>query len=473
MHKNVVVNLLVHYICTEISSHVPPNQLTSCIAYIASAQVTCQMKDQYIKANSYGSSSKNIFSRILDLLTVRVPDTDYGPGAKYIADLVGACNGGALAVIIVCENHDIPVLDFREPSYRNKTIRDLVKLIRETPARCAIILDTRDNELMQKVCTRIANEHCDLRFKRVVFCLTDREPSSGTCLHIPGSTEDKMTMLLYHVPDHIQKQTESLECFRPLAEAMVDYTLFEPRVWMDVSVHGTLVDFLSSAQYQIARRVHSDPKGTDGYPSFEQEWRRSLATRLKATLPTPPVALCPSIHRVIPIGVSASDAMHAMEIAIPKDIKDPYVITVKTSAVDDQCGSIAITQPMQYTVVNVSCMINPGILVDFCRELQMGQKALAQEIHRLSQQVSMMGDKMAQMATRLPKPDNNDKTLAQPELECSKSGCTRVVTKRFRDGRRGRQCSDCVSSVARARIAQKKEEQEELEQLTKMEMSTQ
>ena len=99
--------------------------------------------------------------------------------------------------------------------------------------------------------------------------------------------------------------------------------------------------------------------------------------------------------------------------------------------------------------------------------------ATGAKVHQLSQQVSMMRDETAQMATRLPKPDNNDKTLAQPELECSKSGCTRVVTKRFHDGRRGKQCSDCKSFVARAQIATKKEKQEKLERTAKMEMSAQ
>ena len=73
---------------------------------------------------------------------------------------------------------------------------------------------------------------------------------------------------------------------------------------------------------------------------------------------------------MIPIGVSSSDAMQAMEVAIPKDIKDPYAITVQSHAVDDQCGTIAITQPMQHTVVNVTCVINPGILIDACREVR-------------------------------------------------------------------------------------------------------
>jgi hypothetical protein len=281
-----------------------------------------------------------------------------------------------------------------------------------------------------------------------------------------------MTMLLYHVPDRIQKEAESLECFRPLAEAMVDYMLFEPRVWMDVSLCGTLGDFLSTAQYQIVRRVCSDANVGENYPSFEREWRSSLATRLKGTLPTLPAALCPSIHRVIPIGVSSSDAMQAMKVAIPKDIQDPYAITVQSCAVDDQCGSIAITQPMQYTVVNVHCMINPGILIDVCRELRMGHKAVAQEVHLMGQQLSRMKQEMARMAARLPKPDNNDEGLAEPELECSKPGCIRTVTKRFRSGKRRKQCSECISYVAEAVLAAKKEK-EELEYISKMGMSAQ
>ena len=442
----------------EITSGVPPINF---VRY-KSAQVTCQMKDRYIKAVRYGSSRKNILSRISDLF-VREPDTDYGLGAHYLVDLVGEGIGGAQVVTIVCENYGIPVLDMR--NQREAPIRDIVRSILEkAPPRCAIILDIRDNVLMQKVRTRIANAQCDLQYRRVMFCLTDREPPSGNCIYIPGSTEDKMTMLLYHVPDHIQKEAGSPECFRPLAEAMVDYTLFEPRVWKDVSVCGTLSDFLSTAQYQIVRRVCSDPNVADTYPSFEREWRRSLATRLKGTLPTPPVALCPNIHRVIPIGVSSSDAIQAMEVAIPKDIPDPYAITVQSSAVDDQCGSIAITQPTQYTVVNVQCMINPRILIDVCRELRMGHKAVVQEVHLMGQQLSKMQQEMALMAARMPKPDNNDEGLVEPELECSKPGCIRTVTKRFRSGKRRKQCSDCISYVAEAVIAGTKE-QEELEQL--------
>jgi hypothetical protein len=412
-------------------------------------------------------------------LFVRDPDTDSGLGSHYLVDLVGEGIGGGQVVTIVCENHDIPIWDMRDQNQEG-SIRDIVtQILERTPPRCAIILDTRDNALMQKVRKRIANKHCDLRSRRVVFCLADREPPSGKCIHIPGSSDDKMTMLLYHVPDSIQKEAKSLECFRPLAETMVDYALFEPRVWKDVSLRGSLSDFLSTAQYQIVRRVCSDPIAAGNYPSFECEWRSSLATRLKGTLPTPPAALCPTIHRVIPIGVSSSDAMQAMEVAIPKDIQDPYAITVQSSAVDDQCGSIAITQPMQCTVVNVSCVINPGILIEVCRELRMGHKAVVREVHQLSviqeamsQQLFMMQKEMALMATRLAKPDNTDDRLAEPELECSKKGCTRSVTKRFRSGKRRKQCSECISFVAESVLAGQKDK-EELEQIAKMEMSAQ
>ena len=241
---------------------------------------------------------------------------------------------------------------------------------------------------------------------------------------------------------------------------MVDYALFEPRIWVDVCRSVTPSEFLFTAQFQIARRVRRDPNLGDDFPSFEMDWRRSLATRLKHALPTPPVALCPSIHRVIPVGVSSADAMLAMKVAVPKDIQDPYTITVQAPAVDDKCGSIAITQPMNYTVVNVICTINPGILVEVCRELRMGHKSVVEEVHKMSQQLSMMKTEMALMATRLPKPDKDDEKLAQPEMECSKRGCTRIVTKRFRSGKPHRQCSGCISYVREAGIIAKKDKED-------------
>jgi hypothetical protein len=264
---------------------------------------------------------------------------------------------------------------------------------------------------------------------------------------------------------------------------MTDYDLFEPHVWKRVHVEGTLQEFLSTALYQVVRRVRSDPAVDDGtYPTFEQDWRRLLAPRLRRNLSVVPDALCPSIHRVIPIGVSSSDALQAMAVAIPKNIQDPYAVTVQSCAVDDQCGSIAISQPMHYTVVNVNCMINPGILVDVCRELRTGHKAVVAEVHSVRKELSLMKsvmidtneatreqlsamkdkheeatqsnlqmqrqlssiqNKMATLVTRLTGNDDIACTMDTHDqlIICSKPGCDQVVTKRFRSGKAPRQCS--------------------------------
>ena len=163
-----------------------------------------------------------------------------------------------------------------------------------------------------------------------------------------------------------------------------------------------------------------------------------------------------------------------MKAAIPKDIQDPYAVTVKSCAIDDHCGSIAITQPMQYTVVNVNCMINPGILVDVCRELRSGHRAVVAEVHsvrmelslmksvmeekheemksvmqkkeetstqsmfQLQQQLSNIQHEMAKLVAQLTGQNNG---VTSPLIRCSKSGCNRVVVKRFRSGKAPRQCS--------------------------------
>jgi hypothetical protein len=282
--------------------------------------------------------------------------------------------------------------------------------------------------------------------------------------YVPGSIDDKMTMLLYYIPACIREQAvaPSFDDFRPLADAMVDYVLFEPRVWRDVCLDGTLEEFLSTAMYQIVCRVRKDPDLGDAYPAFEWDWRRSLATRLNHTLQTPPMALCPNIHRVIPIGVSSRDAMQAMQIAIPKDIKNPYAITVKTSAVDDRCGTIAITQPMRYTIVHINCVLDPDILVDVCRELRSGYRAVVSEVHALKNkhdetktqlcavqgQLAVIQTEMRMLVKTLMNTNVKDQGLdtTGPEpSRCSRTGCSHIVTKRFRSGKRQKQCVSCLT----------------------------
>jgi hypothetical protein len=342
------------------------------------------MRESYINASMYGTNGgeENIFKRTSSLF-VREPERSQGQGSHYIVDLVG--KGGKQLVSDVCDNHGIPIIDLSEHQ-NGDNIRDLVKWVLEkTPPRCAYIVDTRNNIFMQKVRTRIMNIHCDLNYRRVVFCLADHETISGNCIQVPGSIDDRLAVLIYHIPDCIQRQTGSLECFRPLAEAMVDYSLFWPINWQKVRVDGTPEEFISTAMYQIIRRVSTDdPAIAFEYPSFEVEWRSLLARRLHDILPKPPDSLCPTIHRVIPIGVSASDAMQAMTMAIPEDVKEPYTITTHSSAIDNQCGRIVIAQPMRYTVVNVNCMIDPKILVDVCRDLRIAHRDVVSKMHSVS-----------------------------------------------------------------------------------------
>jgi hypothetical protein len=413
------------------------------------------MRNQYIRTVSDGRGENSAFGQISSLFS-REPDSDFGAGSHYIMDLVGV--GGAKLVSVVCLNHDIPVVDMRNNrSHALRPIREIVKSILEaTPPRCAILLNTRENEqLGQKIRTRIMNMMCDLRYRRVIFCLTDQETGSTNSIQVPGTTEDKMQMILYHVPEQMQSLPGfTVDCLRQLAEAMDDCVLFEPRVWSRVTVDKSISEFLSTALYQVVRRVRSDPGiDTGAFPSFERDWRRGIASQLQRRLIPSPDALCPGIHRVIPIGVSSSDAIQAMEVAIPKNIQDPYAITVQSSAVDDQCGSIAITQPMRYTVVNVNCIINPGILVDVCRELRTGHKAVVAEVHTLNQKLSKMEDTQAELKDQLcvivqrlpvthvgPVVVEEDKELAT----CTKPRCRRIVTKRFRSGKLHRQCTACV-----------------------------
>ena len=304
-----------------------------------------------------------------------------------------------------------------------------------------------------------------------------------------------MVMLKYHIPAGIRSQAASFDCFRPLAVAMVNYDLFQPQVWKNVHVDGTLNQFLSTAMYQVVRRVRSDDRiEINAYPSFERTWRREIASRLRHDLVNPPDAVCPGIHRVIPIGVSSSDALQAMQVAIPNDLVDSYAITVQSAAIDDQCGSIVITQPMQYTVITVNCMINPGILVDVCRELRIGHKAVVDEVHSvrrelslvksvminvneetsaklldmtekhnesnsllrqqheesnslLRQQLFSIQNEMSTLITRLTGTNNGINCPANTGdgvIKCSKRGCDRVVTKRFRSGKSPRQCPICL-----------------------------
>jgi hypothetical protein len=144
----------------------------------------------------------------------------------------------------------------------------------------------------------------------------------------------------------------------------------------------------------------------------------------------------------------------SMEVAIPKDIQDPYVVTVQSSAIDDRCGSIVITQPLQNTVVHVNCMINPGILVDVCRELRTGHRAVISEVHAMNRKHDEMNrklgeiqDDMAALVARLSKNDKDTRVTHDTLDVCSKSKCHNLVTARFLSGKRQKQCAPCQSHI--------------------------
>jgi hypothetical protein len=256
---------------------------------------------------------------------------------------------------------------------------------------------------------------------------------------------------------------------------MVDYSVFWPIHWGKVTVDRTPEEFISTAMYQILRRVPADdPAIAFEYPSFEVEWRSLLARRLHQALPKSPDALCPTIHRVIPIGVSASDAIQAMTGAIPEDMNEPYTITTHSPAIDNQCGCIAIAQPMSYTVVNVNCMIDPKILVDVCRDLRVAHRDVVSKMHSVSMmlaktqeqtriQLSHMEERFSQMEQRyedklsimeanilqavMGTVDSSETVPAVGLAKCVNSCCPRIVTKRFHSGKAPRQCSHCLKNV--------------------------
>ena len=66
----------------------------------------------------------------------------------YIIDVFGSSGGndGTRVLRIVCENLDILVVDLRDSPHSTTNIRDTVHpSVQDLPARCAVILDIRDN----------------------------------------------------------------------------------------------------------------------------------------------------------------------------------------------------------------------------------------------------------------------------------------------------------------------------------------
>jgi hypothetical protein len=410
------------------------------------------------------------FRKICDLFD-RDTSTDLGTGAYYLYGLVGNAYAGAReTVYAVAEHQGIPVLDLTTITPRalqDLPIRDLVQYILGTPPRCAILvaLDTSSDPTrrMYKVLSWFAKQQLDIRFRRVVFCVATTaellpDGIQSTCF--PGSTDDKVQMLLYRVPAAMS----ALPRLRLVAATMTDYAVFEPRIWQCVETTSTLDVFLSTLAFQVHRRSSVDLENTlEDFPSFEASWRRSFSSDLQRSLLPVPDATCRGLHRVVPAGVSHADALKCIQTALPTNLTDPYALTVASHAVDDQCGSIVISQKTQHMVVHIQCTVDPGILSAVCSELRTGHRLITQELSKnktdmkanfvaLRGEIESLKELLVGTGGERKRPHDSKQPLqplASGENQCSKKTCTNRADDRFASGKRKKQCSTCIGGANR------------------------
>ena len=150
----------------------------------------------------HGFTSAGLMYRLASWLEWALTET------HAIADLVG--KGGIHVVTILCQRLNIHLVDLRHSP-------DVLRLMADAPPRCVFVVD----------CTPVH------RSRHVFVGLADNISSGRTSFSLPGSTDDKLDMLLYwFVPRHLQNQREHL---RPLAEAMVDYG------WLDTHMDREVI----------------------------------------------------------------------------------------------------------------------------------------------------------------------------------------------------------------------------------------
>lgn len=410
-----------------------------------------QCDSVFERALCHGTDTK--FSAICALFSRDTP-TDIGSGEHYLYGMIGSTYAGARETVLSIARHQgIAVMDLTSITARvldSLSIRDMVQFIIDTPPRCAILVSMESDQMM-KVAKRLAQQQLDLRFRRVVFCLTssaDRLPDGVERMTFPGSTDDKLQMLLHRVPAVF---TADPELLRPIAEVMTDYAVFEPRIWRHVTIGGSIKNFLSTFMYQVLRCTTIDLESTlDTFPSFESGWRRSFAMDLQKQLKPAPDATCRGLHRVLPAGVSHQDAIKCIQTAIPNDLTDSYALTVASSAVDDQCGSICITQPTHHVVVHLQCSIDPGILSEVCRELRVGHRQLTQELvrnkHEMIDGFSSLRSEIEKLKELIVRDKQSSSTS---NTVCSKRTCCNIVDETFGNGKVKRQCRKCIASTKR------------------------
>jgi hypothetical protein len=423
-----------------------------------------------------GQGADTKFRSIYDLFS-RDASTDFGAGEHYLVGMVGTVYAGARETIMaVAEHQRIPVLDMTNIPVKvlvSLPVRDLVQFILATPPLCAIIIEldntgTVASLKMQKVVKRLSKRQLDLRFRRVVFCLTESFECLTDVVHsvvFPGSTEDKLQMLLYHTPVAF-RQGRELDRFRSIADAMADYSVFQPKIWQHVTICATIEDFISTLTFQVHRRSTVDLENTlDVFPSFEADWRRSFSAELDKQLKPKPDRTCRGIHRVLPAGVSRDEGIMCIQTAIPRDLNEAYTLTVASTAVDDQCGSIYITQRTQHTIIHLHCTVDPGILSQVCSELRKDNRQIVQELAKNAIALKVVEQNSVEINAQLTslKRDLKNEIESLKELivygkrsyepeqqQCAKKFCTNVIVDRFSTGRLKKQCSECISLANQA-----------------------
>lgn len=408
----------------------------------------------------------NMFQRLARLFA-RIPETDVGPGSQYLCGLIGQPYTGARATVYALATHfNIPILDMTVvtgPTLQSLTIREIIQHITDTPPRCVILIDMAE-ERMQKVIRRMSTTAMDIRSHRVVFCLTMDEMQLPTDVHrehFPGTIDDKIAMLMYRIP----MEFVDPDRLRAIAASMHDYAVFEPKIW-DLIRKDSADVFFSTLQFQVMRRARFvEDTALDDFPSFETQWRRSLCRELQQALVPSPDSTSLDIHRVLPAGVSSVDAIKCFQTALPANLVHPYALTVSTESSDSTCGSILITQETVRIIVNIHCNVDPGILVDVCRELRSGHRTMVRELALTKSEMTKelgrtkmeMADQLGSLRSELSSLSDLIRSGKRPfvvpadETQCTKKSCTNQITEQFQSGRLKKQCSACNSQSNRSR----------------------
>jgi hypothetical protein len=423
---------------------------------------------EFQDAVMYGEN--NLFRQVGDLLSREPPETDIAKGIHMMYGLVGETYSGASeTVYAVALQHDAAMLDMTKITSRalqSLKIQQLVDYIMATPSRCVILVKIiSDKDRMHKVMKRIAAKETSTRHRRIVFCMASDEANLYTVypsmrrLHFPGTVDDRIAMLLYRVPSTFADP----ERLRVVAEKLRDYAVFEPKIKRLLNTEGTPDEYVSSLHYQVVRRNGTaKDEVLDDFPSFEVSWRRCLSENLQNSLVPSPDMTSSAIHRVLPVGVSGVEALRCFQSALPADLKTPYVMTVESQASSDKCGSIAIVQETQHTVIHINLSVDPAVMSEVCRELRLGYRSVVTELSEAKAEITAklehMDKKFASLhddigaLKELVKAGSGDKKkrahveeMGLEEPICKKRSCRNPVTQRFVSGAFKKQCASCNS----------------------------